>query len=292
MSKMRNVAIVGVLFVLSVVLFMQPNTLARQAGTDLTLVPVSVTDSKNVPVTTLKREDFQVLEENKEQPILQFTAATEPTTLGVVFGLSARGPVKTPGQNDRVSVDILRAVERVREVHPAGTLTQLPFDSDGMFDSVGKGMDALSRQSGAKKVMVVVSDAYIASGTNQGSSVPMPKSLLELSKVATFPIYVLYPTTSSTPPAFTEGSMYTVGYYLEQMAEFSGGQLVTGVIEQDLAKVSSELRDKVKSLYVLGFRSTNTAKDGKWRKLAVKVTAPTVTKLKITSKTRYFVPKG
>src|SRR4029434_6386388 len=70
---------------------------ASPAG--LILVPVSVTDSKNVPVTTLKQEHFQVLEDNKEQKITQFSSATDPVTLGVVLGLSANAnaPVKTPG---------------------------------------------------------------------------------------------------------------------------------------------------------------------------------------------------
>jgi hypothetical protein len=32
------------------------------------------------------------------------------------------------------------------------------------------------------------------------------------------------------------------------------------------------MRDSLKNLYVLGFQSANTTRDGKWRKLAVKVT--------------------
>jgi len=291
MSKVRTAATaMGVLVVLSLVAVMQQNVLARQAGTDLILVPVSVSDSKNVPVTNLKREDFQLLEDNKEQQITQFTNASDPVTLGVVLGLSARGPVKTPGQTDRVSVDILKAVDRVREAHPAGAIAQSPFDGDSMFDVVSKGMDALAKQSGPKKAMAIVSDGYISSGS-QTSSVPMPKSLIEASKTAPFPIFFLFPSTSTTPPAFTDGSAYAVGYYLEQMADFSGGDMITGVIENDLSKVASDLRDRVKNLYVLGFRSPNTAKDGKWRKLAVKVPA-SGSKVKIASKSRYFVPKG
>ena len=289
MFKMRNAAIsVGVLFGLSLVLFTQRGLTAMQAGTDLILVPVSVTDSKNVPITTLKKEDFQLLEENKEQPIVQFTPATDPITMGVVLSLSARGPIKSPGQNDHISVDILKAVDRVREAYPAGAVAQSPFDSDAMFDVVSKSVDALSKQPGPKKALVVVSDGVSASG--QGS-VPLPRALIETSKVSSFPIYFLFPTLSSSPTAFTEGGGNAVGFYLEQMAEFSGGQLVTGVIETDLSKVSAELRDRVKSLYVLGFKPANTAKDGKWRKLAVKVTTPGA-KYKISGRSRYFVPKG
>ncbi len=72
----------------------------------------------------------------------------------------------------------------------------------------------------------------------------------------------------------------------EQIADFSGGEMITGQIENDLGKASTNLRDSLKNLYVLGYQSANTAKDGKWRKLAVKVTPPAgVSKVKVEAKT-------
>ena len=172
------------------------------ASTGLVLVPVMVSDSKNVPVSTLKQENFQVLEDNKEQKIVQFSPATDPLTLSVVFGMSERGPVKSPASKDRTSVDILSAIDRVREANPAGAVNQNPFDSDGMFDTVSKGMDALAKQPGTKKAMVIISDGLNASGT-QSSNVPAPKALIEASKISQFPIYFLYPVASLPAPAFT-----------------------------------------------------------------------------------------
>lgn len=266
---------------------------ARQAATPgLILVHVMVSDPKGAPVTTLKQESFQVLEDNKEQKVVQFSSATDPVTVGVVLGMSARGPVTGPNQRDRVSVDILTSVDRVREANPGGPFNQNPFDSDGMFDVVTKSMDALAKQPNPKKAMVVVSDGLNASGS-QSSSVQQPKALTEASKVSPFPIYFLNPVSNLPAPSFTEGSNYSTGYYLQQIAEFSGGDVITGQIENDLSKVSTTLRDSLKNLYVLGYQSTNTAKDGKWRKLAVKVTPPAgVAKVKVDAKTRYFVPKG
>jgi Ca-activated chloride channel family protein len=267
-------------------------TAQAPASGNLVLVPVMVSDSKNVPVSTLQQENFQVLEENKEQKIVQFSAATDPLTLSVVFGLSARGPVLSPGQKDRASVDILNSIERVREAHPAGSVNQSPFDSDGLFGVVSKSMDALGKQPGTKKALVVISDGLNSSGT-QASNVPLPKALIESAKVAQFPIYFLYPTTSMSAPSFTENSIYATGYYLEQIAGYSGGRMITGQIENDLARMSAGLRDSLKNLYVLGYQSANVAKDGKWRKLAVKVTPPAgMSKLKVQTKSRYFVPKG
>src|SRR5688572_31159104 len=48
---------------------------AQTAASDLIYVPVMVLDNKNVPISTLKQADFQLLEENKEQKIEYFSAA-------------------------------------------------------------------------------------------------------------------------------------------------------------------------------------------------------------------------
>jgi Ca-activated chloride channel family protein len=261
---------------------------------DLILVPVMVTDPKDVPVNTLKQENFQLLEENKEQKITYFSPAGDPSIVGVVFGLSARGPVTAPGQKDRITEDITNAAARVREANTGGPgpITQMPFDSDGIFGTVTQAMDALGKQPNPRKALVIVSDGLIASGA-QASSVGPPKALIEASKVSPFPIYFLFVAKTQSEPTLTEGSTYTAGYFLEQVANYSGGQLMFGEIENTLTRVSTNLRDGLKNQYLLGFKPANLTKDGKWRKLSVKVTPPAgAPKLKIKSKERYFVPKA
>jgi hypothetical protein len=288
------------LFILSVVLVYaalpDSSAVAAQApGTeDLILVPVMVTDSKDVPVTTLKQENFQLLEENKEQKIAYFSAAGEPMNVGVVLALSASGPVKSPGQKDRVTLDITSAVERVLEANAGqpANVSQMPLDSDAIFTEVSRAITNLGKLPNPRKALVVVSDGLVASGT-PASSVGSPNALIELSKVSPFPIHFLFLVNSRPEPALTEGSSHVNGYYLDRLADFSGGQTIVGEIDNTLAKASTNLRDSLKSQYLLGFKAANTAKDGKWRKLAVKiVNPPTGLKAKIKLKDRYFVAKG
>jgi Ca-activated chloride channel family protein len=269
-----------------------------QAAEGMIYVPVMVSDSKGVPIATFNKDHFQVLEDGKEQKIEYFAGATEPVTVGIVMSLSANGPVKNPGQKDRTTVDITNAVDRIRAAHTASappSFSQLPLDSDQIFPSVTKGVDALSKDPARKKALVVITDGMTSSGMS-GSSVANPKALLEASKVSSFPIHVLLLTPASGAsgaPTMTEGSNLTVGFYLEQMAQFSGGELVVGQVENDLTSASSNLRDSLKNQYVLGYHSPNAAKDGKWRKLVVKVNPPAGTaKLKVNTRERYFVPKA
>lgn len=293
MLKARNVATVLAVLFLALSFAALPGVdaePAQAAAGDLIYVPVIVTDNKNVPVATLKESDFQVLEDNKEQKVAYFSAAGEPMTLGVILGLSARGPVTSPGQRDRTSVDILNSVETVRAVATSPQVEQIPLDADSMFTVVAKAMDYLSKQPSPRKALVVVSDGLISSGM-QPSNAPLPKALIESSKVSSFPVHFLTVVPSLPAPSFQEGTNYSTGYYLQQISEFSGGEVLTGQIDNDLAKVSANLRDQLKNEYVLGYKSPNTAKDGKWRKITVKVN-PAAGKFKLLTKDRYFVPKA
>jgi Ca-activated chloride channel family protein len=270
-------------------------TQAGATSEGMTLVPVSVVDSKNQPIPSLKAEHFQLLEENKEQKVTYFSAAGEPINVGVVIALSAQGPVKTVGQQDRVTVDILNAASRVREANSPGMpalLDQLPLDSDGIFNLVTRSVENLAKQPSPRKALVIVSDGLISSGT-QPANFGVPKSLLETARQVSFPIYFLYVVSSRPEPTLTESTKTGAGYYLQQMADASGGEMMVGEIENSLTKTSTELRDNLKNLYFLGFKSTNTAKDGKWRKLTVKLTPPAgVAKAKVNAKSRYFVAKA
>jgi Ca-activated chloride channel family protein len=121
----------------------------------------------------------------------------------------------------------------------------------------------------------------------------MPKALLETARRSQFPVYFLYLTDKLPEAVLTETGNTVVGYTLQQMADASGGQVIVGQMENTLQSNAEKLRDALKTQYILGFTSTNTAKDGKWRKLAVKVNPPAeLTKLKVTARQRYYVPKS
>jgi Ca-activated chloride channel family protein len=268
---------------------------AMQApASGMTYLRVSVIDNKKVPVATLKAEHFVLTEDNKEQKVAYFSAPGEPASLGVILALSASGPVKVPGQKDRVSVDILTAVDRVREAfganNAATTVNQVPLDSDGVYNVVAQNISNLDKQANPRKALVIVSDGMVPSGVSP-ERMPVPKALVESARVLNFPIYFLFPVLNRPEPALTEQSQYVVGYYLEQIAEYSGGELLVGQIENDLIKVAENLRDTVKNMYILGFTSTNTAKDGKWRKLTVKLTPAAGSNLKVSARERYYVNK-
>ena len=61
--------------------------------TNLVLVPVSVLDPQNHPVTGLEKEHFRVLDDRVEQAITHFSMDDEPVAVGLVFDISgSMGP--------------------------------------------------------------------------------------------------------------------------------------------------------------------------------------------------------
>src|SRR5450759_983987 len=61
--------------------------------TNLVLVPVSVCDPQNRPVTGLEKEHFRVLDDRVEQTITHFSMDDEPVAVGLVFDISgSMGP--------------------------------------------------------------------------------------------------------------------------------------------------------------------------------------------------------
>src|SRR5689334_10148437 len=61
--------------------------------TNLVLVPVTVCDPLNRPVTGLEKEHFRVLDDKVEQSITHFSMDDEPVSVGLVFDVSgSMGP--------------------------------------------------------------------------------------------------------------------------------------------------------------------------------------------------------
>src|SRR5438874_2023847 len=59
-----------------------------RVDTNLVLVPVTVCDPYNRPVTGLEREHFKVFDDKAEQTITHFAMDDEPVAVGLVFDIS------------------------------------------------------------------------------------------------------------------------------------------------------------------------------------------------------------
>ena len=80
--------------------------------------------------------------------------------------------------------------------------------------------------------------------------------------------------------------------FVSELAEMTGGHSYRGSVD-DLEDICTKIALELKSQYVLGYASTNTVKDGKFRKLRVRVTPPTgMLKLNVRTRDGYFAAKN
>ena len=93
-----------------------------------------------------------------------------------------------------------------------------------------------------------------------------------------FPPVGGYPTGGGYPPIGGRGTQhveYMQGHnYLNKLAEYSGGIVVDARELDDLGPAFEEIAKELASQYSIGYYSTNSKHDGKFRKVEVKVDKP------------------
>jgi Ca-activated chloride channel family protein len=76
---------------------------------------------------------------------------------------------------------------------------------------------------------------------------------------------------------------------LSDITELTGGRAFSIDNPNDLADVATKIGVELRNQYVLGYRPTNPAHDGKWHKIRVKVTPPKgLPPLRVYAKTGYY----
>jgi len=268
---------------------------------DLVLVPVTVTDPMNRLVTGLEKEDFQIYENNREEKIRSFAAEDAPVSIGIIFDLSgsmtsklirARESIlqfiKTAnpqdeffviGFNDRPELieDFTSSVEDIQ----ARLATVRSGHRTALLDAIYFGVAKMKDARHERKALLVVSDG----GDNRSRYTEGEvRSQVREADVEIYSIGIFDPY-APTPEERTGPQL------LEDISDVTGGRLfrVDDIDEMgDIAeKISTELRNQ----YVIGYRPQDLSRDGKWRKVKVKVNPPQgLPPLTIYARTGYYAP--
>jgi Ca-activated chloride channel family protein len=268
---------------------------------DLVLVPVTITDPMNRLVTGLEKDDFFVYENNSLQKLRTFSCEDAPVSIGIIMDLSgsmtsklirARDSIiqfmKTAnpqdeffviGFNDRPELieDFTNSIEDIE----ARLQTVRSGHRTALLDAIYFGMDKMKNARNDRKALLVVSDG----GDNRSRYTEGEvKAQVRESDVEIYSIGVFDPYAPTT-----EERLGPV--LLNELSEETGGRLfrVDDVNEMsDIAiKISTELRNQ----YVLGYNPKSMQRDGKWRKVKVKLVPPQgLPPLTVHARTGYYAP--
>jgi Ca-activated chloride channel homolog len=279
---------------------LNPGTKLR-ADVDLVLVNVAVLDSAQKVLTGLRKEDFQVLDNQKEQQIRYFSNEDVPVSLTVVLDASGSMESKLP--------KAIEAARRLFELASPGDECRLlivrgtpgNYKSIEDLDDVHRVLDALESrgytalwdsmymaasdlQKGAKysrKAMVVISDG----GDNRSRYTE--KELRKFLEEAYVQVYVvgLYNPFSRVPEERAGPAA------LDDLARVTGGRMYTALDREGLLSAVESINQEIRSQYVLGYMPNPLDHDGKWRKLKITVRrAAGMPKVHVDARRGYYMP--
>lgn len=78
---------------------------------------------------------------------------------------------------------------------------------------------------------------------------------------------------------------------LNDLAEETGGRMFRVDDLSEMGDIAEKISTELRNQYIIGFRPTNLARDGKWRKVRVKVDPPEgLPPLTVHARTGYYAP--
>jgi Ca-activated chloride channel family protein len=272
--------------------------------TQLVLINVTVTDPMNRFVTGLEKEHFKLTEEKVEQTITQFSSEDAPLSIGLVFDASgsmgnklsksrqaAAQLFKTANPEDEfflvqfnnrpeLSVGFTTNTE---EIQNRLTFTQAKGRT-ALLDGVYMAMNQMKKARNPRKAIIILSDGGDNSSRYTESEV---KNLVREADVQVYAIGIFEPIAGRHRTAEEMGGPGL----LTELAESTGGRHFPVENLNELPDVAAKIGIELRNQYVLGYTPTNTTKDGKYRRVQVKLKQPRgLPPLKAFFRTGYYAP--
>lgn len=277
------------------------HTKPMKVQVEMVLVPVTITDPLNRLVTGLDRENFNLFEGKDQQEIKTFSSEDAPVSIGVIFDMSgsmsskierAREAVieffKTANPQDEFFMiafadkpeeiaDFTNSVDDIQ----GRLLYTVPRGRTALLDAIYLGVTKMRQAKYPKKALLIISDG----GDNHSRYTEGEiKSMVKEADILIYAIGIYdhyFPTDEERlGPTL-----------LSDVTELTGGRAFTIDNPNDLADVSTKIGIELRNQYVIGYRPKNPMRDGKWRKIKVKLLPPKgLPPLKVYAKTGYYAP--
>ncbi len=268
---------------------------------DLVLVPVTITDPMNRLVTGLEKENFQLYEGSSQQDIRTFSSEDAPVSLGVIFDSSGSMSSKMDRAKEAV-------IEFFKTANPQDEFFMITFSDEpeevsdftssvdeiqnklvfavprhrtALLDAIYLGIKKMRQAKYPKKALLIISDG----GDNHSRYTENEiKSLVKEADVMIYAIGIYDRYASAVEERLGP-------QLLSDITELTGGRAFTIDNPNDLGDVATKIGVELRNQYVLGYRPSKVVRDGKWRKIKVKLLPPKgLPPLKVYARTGYYAP--
>jgi VWFA-related protein len=272
-----------------------------KAEANIVNVDVAVLDNHNNFIPNIPERAFRVLEDGVPQTVKKVSTGKAPMTIAMVIEFSNRFQsfwsygwyqtvtaaytfVNTLTPDDYVAIiaydlkseilaDFTNDKNRVAE---ALQRLRIPgFSESNMFDAVCDTADRMSKIEGRKAILL------LSSGIDTFSKLTYDKARKQLQE-AGVPVYPVGLLQLERTMAEANGSLsgarditFLQGdNELRTFAKETGGQAFFPRFLTEMPAVFAAIEDSMRNQYTLTYSPTNTAKDGKFRKITVQLVNP------------------
>ena len=284
---------------------------------DAVRVFVTVTDREGRIVTTLARDDFEVRDEGKPQPITLFDNSPQPIRLIVMLDVSGSmegnlsllragadqlfarlqpgdaARVGTFGNDVSISASFTRDRNELRAVLPTHIAPDAPTP---LWRGVDEAITALGEEGEGRRVVLVLSDGKDSGPISFRQRFVSQVEVIERARDADVMVYAIGMRSRGPRPArpgIGAGGLQAMMTAdlpdpgLARVAEETGGGYTEIRFGQDLAAAFARVADELHSQYLIGFAPPK--RDGKVHEIDVRL----VTRgLKPRARKNYVAPKG
>jgi Ca-activated chloride channel family protein len=253
----------------------------------LVLIPVTVTDPYNRFVTGLEKENFKLFEDKKEQDIAQFSSEDAPLSVGVVFDCSgsmgsklekSRQAVaqffKTANPEDEFflvqfndTADLVQPfTKNLEEIQNRLTFTQSKGRT-ALLDAIYLALHEMKKAKNPRKALLLISDGGDNSSRYTEGEI---KNLVKEADVQIYAIGIYEPSgsRSRTPEELSGPGLLT------EIAEQTGGRQYAVENLAELGDIAAKIGVELRNQYILGYHPHNAERDGKYRRVEVKLNQP------------------
>lgn len=252
---------------------------------DLVLVPVTVTDAMNRPVTALQKQDFKLYEGEKPQEIRYFFQQEEPLSVAVLLDVSKSMSDKIDTEraalqdffnnanpedeyfeitfSDRPRL-VASSTNSIEELQRPLTLAE-PAGPTAMLDAIYLAEAQLRTAKYKRRAIVIFSDG----GDNVSHH--SHKEIRGLVRERDVEVYAIG-LFEAAPFGSVEEKLGKV--WLSQITDCTGGRTIAIQKREKVPEAAAAVSREIRSQYILGYHPSNS-RDGKWRKIKVRVASAT-----------------
>jgi Ca-activated chloride channel family protein len=292
------------LFLLPFSLLLAQQTADISVDSTLVVIPVTVTDPQNRFVLGLDKKDFILLEDGKEQNVVHFSGEDAPLSVGLLIDTS--GSMITYSDVARRAVD-----EFLKIMNPQDEAFLIEFSDQpdivqeftskpneirdrmkdlksggltALLDAVNLGVREMKKAKNPRKALIVVSDGGDNHSRYTGTEL---KDIVKEADTQVYAMGVFDPVLLPGLP----NELVSGPKLLAQIADQTGGRAYGANRFDQLPAIAEKIAIELRNQYVLGYYPANKEKDGKYRKVDVKLNAPPgLPALKARWRTGYYAP--